>query len=248
MANFVFISDTHSNHKYMKYDVNDFININTQNVLIHSGDVSSMGTKYELEQFINWFKNLKYFDYKIFISGNHDFSFEEKNHNPEKFKWLYELLDKETLSNFNTHYLEDQELIINLYDIDKPLKIYGSPWQPKYHNWAFNIERNSDMLKEKWDMIPNDVDILVTHTPPFGYLDVNNYGQNVGCERLKDKINTITPLVHSFGHIHEDYGVTLIKETFFVNASTSNINYKVVNKPICLNIEQINDKIIVNYE
>lgn len=248
MSKITIISDTHSKHHNMVYDVNNNIDFNTQNILIHCGDISSLGLKYEIENFLNWFKSLKNFDYKIFIAGNHDFYFEEAPYKPNLYPCFNELLNPKELLKDNVYYLQDSELLLDLYDLNRPLKIYGSPWSPKYNDWAFNIERNSEELKNKWDKIPDDVDILITHTPPFGYLDINKFGQNVGCEMLKNKIDTISPLIHCYGHIHEDYRVSLIKETFFVNASISNIYYKPNNKPISMDISLENDKIIVNYE
>jgi hypothetical protein len=46
------------------------------------------------------------------------------------------------------------------------VKIYGSPWLPSYHDWAFNLERGGEVLKQKWEQIPNGTDVLITHGPP----------------------------------------------------------------------------------
>ena len=43
------------------------------------------------------------------------------------------------------------------------LKIYGSPWQPEFGGWAFNVKRGNDILK-KWNKIPTDTDILISYT------------------------------------------------------------------------------------
>ena len=51
---------------------------------------------------------------------------------------------------------------------------------------------------------------------------------------LLKKVNKIKPKLHVFGHIHESYGTIKKEETIFVNASSSNINYQVINQPIIL--------------
>lgn len=83
------------------------------------------------------------------------------------------------------------------------LRIYGSPWQPEYGNWAFNLDRGAP-LKAKWDLIPEGVDILITHGPPKGFGGQTREG-DVGCDDLLEAVNRVKPLIHVFGHIHEGY-------------------------------------------
>jgi hypothetical protein len=117
-------------------------------------------------------------------------------------------------------------------DMDNMVKIWGSPWQPEFHNWAFNLPRG-EKLKEKWDMIPTDVDILVTHGPAFGKLDFVPYdGVNVGCEDLLSKIQEVKPKIHVCGHIHEGYGYVFDGNTHFINAAVLNGRYEFRNKPL----------------
>ena len=49
------------------------------------------------------------------------------------------------------------------------VRIYGSPWQPEFYNWAFNLPRNGEEMKARWDAIPDNTDILITHGPAYGY-------------------------------------------------------------------------------
>jgi Icc-related predicted phosphoesterase len=189
---------------------------------IHSGDVSSRGHDYEIIQFINWYSNLP-FKYKIFIAGNHDFYFEETR----------EEEIKELLSDFpEIIYLNDSGVEI------EGLKIWGSPVQPWFYNWAFN-RKGTDICKH-WDMIPLDTDILITHGPAKGYLDLTLRGDVTGCPYLLEKITELKNLklfVH--GHIHEAYGrVDFPDGGIFVNASTLNFNYNVQNKPIIVEINK----------
>jgi len=117
------------------------------------------------------------------------------------------------------------------------IKIWGSPWQPEFHNWAFNLPRGEKIM-EKWNLIPNDVDILVTHGPAFGKLDFVPYdGLNVGCEDLLIKIQEIKPKIHVSGHIHSGRGVVFSEGTLYVNASVLNDRYEFRNKPITIDFD-----------
>lgn len=85
------------------------------------------------------------------------------------------------------------------------INIYGSPWQPWYHDWAFNLERGEE-IKKKWDLIPQGVDVLITHGPPHKILDKTIEGVDAGCEMLVEAIKRVKPKIHVFGHIHEARG------------------------------------------
>ena len=85
------------------------------------------------------------------------------------------------------------------------LRIFGSPWQPWFHDWAFNLQRGP-ALAEKWALIPDGVDVLVTHGPPAEILDRTVHGEEVGCRDLRDALERVRPRLHLFGHIHEAHG------------------------------------------
>ena len=199
---FTVISDTHNKHSSLKLDGGD--------VLLHCGDFSGKGLEKQIADFNSWL-GLQDFKYKIVIAGNHDFLFEKE---PEKAQSLLT----------NAIYLEDSFTVIN------GIKIYGSPWQPWFYDWAFNLHRGK-ALEEKWDLIPNDTDILLTHGPPYGIKDLTSRTENVGCEDLLKRINQIKPKVHCFGHIHEDSGIWEENGTKFINASICDFNYKPSNQP-----------------
>ena len=130
----------------------------------------------ELKYFLDWYSSLDQYKYKIFIAGNHDWCF-ERNHKESI----------ELLSNYpQLIYLQDQEIIID------GIKIYGSPYQPEFGSWAFNQKRGKE-IQAKWDLIPKDTDILVTHGPPFGIGDFVPYrgGEFVGCKDLTSTILTL---------------------------------------------------------
>lgn len=208
-----FISDT---HRY-EHDVT----IEECDLLIHSGDIDAR-TLDDVIRFYRWFKSLKA-KYKIFVPGNHDFFF-EKNMN----------LCKETFKDANITVLNNESVKVD------HLKIWGSPITPTFFNWAFMADRG-DEIKQFWDMIPEDTDILITHGPPSGIFDYVSRGGNVGCFDLLKTIEKIKPKIHAFGHIHEGYGqLEQIwnddKKTTFINASLMDENYDLVNKPITVEI------------
>lgn len=204
-----FISDTHTKHNQLNLPGGD--------ILIHGGDISNRGSFQDLSSFLSWFEKQDY-KYKIFIAGNHDFCFED-----------YPNQSKEIIKQYNVIYLEDSEVTI------EGIKIWGSPWQPEFCNWAFNLPRGQK-LADKWSLIPEDTDILITHGPPYGILDeaIRNK-EKTGCQDLMDRVSIIKPKVHCFGHIHEQYGTVDCNGTKFINASSVNLHYIICNQPI--NIE-----------
>jgi Icc-related predicted phosphoesterase len=126
--------------------------------------------------------------------------------------------------------LEDDS--VELYGI----KIYGSPWTPTSGcGWGFNAERG-EVILNKWNKIPNDIDVLLTHGPPIGYGDLTIRNDRAGCVELLTTIEQrVKPKFHIFGHIHEDCGMWSNGTTTFINASCD-IRYKATNSPIIFDI------------
>mgnify|MGYP003863014965 CR=1 FL=1 len=222
-----FISDTHNKHNQVTSSLPG------GDLLVHTGDISSMGYKHEIQQFLKWFNSLDNYTHKIFISGNHDWGFQQ---DPKMCQELLEFYDKVT-------YLEDNlELIGD--DYETAVKVWGSPWQPEFYNWAFNLPRNGEELKEKWDMIPMDTDILLTHGPAWGHLDtVVGQTENLGCELLSQRIEFIKPKIHVCGHIHGGYGYYYNGHTHFFNASVLNERYSYANLPFHFEWDSITNQI-----
>ena len=213
------ISDTHNKHTTL----NGFLE--SGELLIHAGDISARGSIKEIESFLDWYDSLDY-DHKIFISGNHDFLFERDIDKARGILTGYKTVD----------YIQDESIEISKDD-DDTIKIWGSPWSPFFHNWAFNLERNSDIMREKWDIIPDDIDILVTHTPPHGILDSNIDYRLCGDELLMERIKSIKPKICIFGHIHEANGHHYDAENdiHFINASVLDHRYYFRNLPKSFN-------------
>jgi Icc-related predicted phosphoesterase len=201
---FVALSDTHGKHNF---------DLPPGDVLLHAGDVSSRGLKSEIQRFLDWFSSLDY-TYKIFIAGNHDFFFEEA---PKE--------EIDAMIPDNLIYLNDSGVEI------EGIKIWGSPIQPWFHDWAFNRKRGPEIQKY-WDLIPTDSDIVITHGPAFGIHDRLVSGMPVGCEDLLPTLQRIAPKVHLCGHIHEAYGERQVGDTLFLNASILNVRYEIANVPI----------------
>ena len=221
-----FISDTHNKHKQIQ-------DLPGGDLLIHAGDISSMGHKHEIQQFCKWFDSLTNYSAVVFIAGNHDFGFEER---PE-----------ETMEIVNSYkwitYLQDNHLSFGP-DMETLVKIYGSPWQPEFHNWAFNLPKNGLELDQKWNDIPEDTDILITHGPAHGYLDtvVGRY-ENLGCELLVNRIKKIKPKIHVCGHIHTGRGYVFDGDTHFINASVLDEQYQYTQKPLTVEWDPVTNNL-----
>jgi Icc-related predicted phosphoesterase len=176
MPRIVLLSDTHN--------CNEQISVPDGDILIHAGDATNRGQVDEIADFNEWFSGFPH-KHKIFVAGNHDWLFETRP------KYARSLLAK------NVVYLQDSAVEIS------GLKIYGSPWQPRFFDWAFNLNRGGEMA-EKWKLIPNEVDILITHGPPFGILDETPRGDFAGCEELRKRVEEIRPQLH-VSNCDEDY-------------------------------------------
>lgn len=142
------------------------------------------------------------------IAGNHCFIFQNSSHLiPKDLPWIY-LQDSGTKIDING----------NVFNI------WGSPWQPIFYNWAFNLTESE--LRQKWNMIPHDTDILLTHGPPRFYGDLTENGQHVGSYTLTERLDQLNIRLHCFGHIHDAVGVYNFKNTTLVNCSYLNEEYE----------------------
>jgi Icc-related predicted phosphoesterase len=204
----VAIADTHGIYREIEIPDGD--------VLIHAGDITKRGKLSELTDFNDWLGEQPH-KHKIIIAGNHDWCFERQKEASIKIIT-------------NAVYLEDQSIEVEGY------KFYGSPWQPWFLSWAFNLQRGQEIQK-KWDLISNDIDVLITHGPAFGILDININGENTGCENLLRKIEELKPKVHVCGHIHEGYGQIVSHGIKFINASVNNERYRPTNNPILFTLD-----------
>ena len=215
-----FISDTHTKHRYCEDDLPG------GDLLIHAGDLMNSGyDENDIWEFLDWFDKQEQYKSHVFIAGNHDRFFENKPDETKNILREYPYLT----------YLQDNSSLCVNEETNEACSIYGSPWQPEFYNWAFNLPRNGEELQNKWNAIPEDIDILITHGPSWGHLDVTPYGNlNVGCELLRVRVDELKPKIHVFGHVHSGYGYKFYNGTHFINASILNERYDYKNKPITI--------------
>jgi predicted phosphohydrolase len=196
----VLLADTHGFH----WD----INIPDGDILIFAGDYCLYGDIDELEDFNTFLGQLPH-QHKIVVAGNHDICLER--------------YPQQSINHLiNAVYLQDQAITL------LGIKFYGSSWQPEFQNWAFNLPFG-EALRQKWDLIPEDTDVLITHGPPYGYGDLTVDTHHAGDQELLDAVRRIKPKINVFGHIHEGYGSYKIRKTRLINASICDGLYRPVN-------------------
>lgn len=202
----VCLSDTHQRHGAVRVPDGD--------LLLVAGDVTRRGHPDELAAFDDWLGALPH-PAKVWVAGNHDFGLQDDPDAPARIRHATYLCDAATTVG--------------------GLTIWGSPWQPVFFDWAFNLPRGAP-LREKWALVPPGTAILVTHGPPRGILDRTQLGEHVGCDDLLDAVRAIRPRLHVFGHIHESAGREERDGTVFVNASVCDLRYRPTNPPIVVDL------------
>lgn len=211
----VAISDTHNQQHGLRMPAGD--------CLIVAGDLTGSGNLNALNIFANWLKEQDY-RYKIVIAGNHDFCFENE----------LAAVARQMIKDAGGIYLENSGCEL------EGIKFWGSPYTPRFFDWAFNVDRGSS-IRRHWDLIPADTNVLITHGPPYGILDaVHNHrthGERVGCHDLLARLEGDLNLdAHFFGHIHCAHGSeertnARGKTTRFMNCAVLSEAYKVTNGP-----------------
>lgn len=185
-------------------------------MIIHSGDASNnrdpIINHNEMWDFKEWWNKLEV-KYKIYVAGNHDTSIYHK------------VFDYRELENENSFYLENDDVEI------EGIKFYGSPYQPLFGNWAF--QRTDNKLFKMWNKIPEDTDVLITHGPPKGILDLaedrNHRLEYCGDKHLFNRVMKIKPKYHLFGHIHN-------------NGNQINVDQRVYNDITFVNSAAVTDR------
>ncbi|KAG1906607.1 Metallo-dependent phosphatase-like protein [Suillus fuscotomentosus] len=198
---FVCISDTHS-HTF---------HIPAGDVLLHAGDLSSWGSLSQLIVTVEWLKSLDH-PVKIMVAGNHDLCLDEMwaqpiyGLPPEEVQQARTYVRSQTAAGL--HYIEHEPFRF-MSSSGRQWKIYGSPAAPLYALGSFQYE-TPDEARVIYNRIPNDTDILMTHTPPFMTLDRTRKGKHAGCHVLSNKLAELHNCrLHVFGHIHECAGAQI---------------------------------------
>lgn len=217
----VCISDTHNRHRKLEIPEGD--------VLIHAGDATMSGKPRELFPFIEWMGKQPH-AVKLFVPGNHDFDV-------EKNIALYKRVCREN----GVYLLIDEPIRIG----EEKLVVYGTPWVPNLSGWAFYGD--SVTLAHRFGRIPDGTQVLITHGPPEGTLDVGPAGNayHIGSAHLALRVGELPDLkLHVFGHIHQGYGQKMVSrlrcgndtEHLAVNAAICTEEYEPTNKPIVVEV------------
>lgn len=224
----IVISDTHDEHIWLNQYLYDPDFNKDVDMIIHAGDsahakIPAINHNAQLN-FIEWYASLP-FRFKIYVPGNH---------NTSEYMISEQIYDDNNIIR----------LIHSSITIDG-INIFGSAYTPTYGTgWAYNIDRHK--LDKYWDQIPKNTDILITHGPPKGILDLtyatNTLTEQVGCKALRNHVlGRVEPNYHIFGHVHDEdnifnYGYRLIGNTTFINASIVNLDTVPINLPIKIEI------------
>lgn len=209
---FITLSDTHGQHRSKK--LNKFLHENPADVLLFVGDYQRNHFDDGID-FIDWLHDLP-FKYKVITFGNHDGNFEYAVN--------------------RTGIYNDIIVLNNDFTVIEGIKIWGSPYSLTFFDWWFM--KSDKELEEIYKEIPDDVNILMTHTPAFGILDMTKDGILTGSMSLLNRIKELKKLkYHVCGHIHEQSGTCAmnkylsLKNIHFINTSVLNEKYQLAHDP-----------------
>lgn len=210
------ISDTHGLHRCIE----DKFPMPDADILIVTGDFTGKGTLDEIEDFNQWLGTLRArYPYIVAICGNHEY----KNMG-EAGEPLERFLDPRRAKDLLPNAVVLEHEVVEVLG----LRIYGSSWCPWHsasrpgdkrasgsvqrcllEQWQASQPEGSQDRRHRFDEIPHDVDILLTHGSPFGIMDCCELGtlQWGGSKALREAVQLARPRAHFFGHMHEQRGV-----------------------------------------
>ena len=216
----VLISDTHNRHRMLKMPEGD--------VLIHAGDFTNKGTEQEIREFDAWLASLDY-QHKIVVPGNHDKGMDSKTKQGG--------VQVTEVTNANVLRGEMVEVM--------GLRVFGLP-----HTLNLPLGREmsafgcgtEEEMKERAGGIPSaNVDILVSHSPPWGIGDTNRTGKHCGSQGLREVVFNADqlPKLWAFGHVHESGGNTYRAKgtkTILMNAASFLRSEEGLRPPVVIDI------------
>lgn len=211
------ISDTHMYHGKLT----DKIIKANPDVLVHCGDMTDSGSIDELTKVIEWLGMIKkkgYADEVCFIAGNHDRALENSA------SLVVKAID------LGIDYLEDTSTSY------KGFSFYGSPWTHGLRGWGFQYDHDNGPGSTVWNKIPDNTDVLITHSPPRGMMSHDR--EDWGCPYLKKRVAEVNPMAHLFGHVHSQHGIVSTEKTLFVNASSWTSQMRIMNDPIVFSLRK----------
>ncbi|GAB1730461.1 hypothetical protein NU195Hw_g2057t1 [Hortaea werneckii] len=212
----VCISDTHNKTPGEGYTLPA-----TGDILIHAGDLTNQGSLSEIQKAVAWLSRQTSFKTKIVIAGNHDLSL-DPDYNPFKHAsgWKVQPSPGEALEcrrllteNDSFVYLQHTSQTIQVPEKGISLKVFGSPYSPDRgrQNWAFQYDVETEAAR-LWSEIPDDTDIVVSHTPAKGVCDASKHWSEGGCPGLLGEgLWRTRPLLHVCGHCHEGRGAKIVR-------------------------------------
>lgn len=200
----VCLSDTHNLHRSITVRMQG-------DLLIHAGDFSFFfEDRPAIRDFNAWLGELP-FQYKVVVPGNHE-------------RIMYDRPELRRLIT-NAKLLINEELIVG------GIKLWGSPVTCDDEAFGYST---ADERRALYKTIPADTDILITHGPPSGVLDVEFSGDGVhrGCLELLTEVQRVNPQVHIFGHVHRSHGAKRIGPTTFINAALLGWSGDLEHRPV----------------
>lgn len=151
-------------------------------ILIHTGDFSHRGKAGEFQAFNFWLGEVAHlYPVRIVVLGNHDTMTYGK-----KFPKMVSLLS-------NATHVPNAEL----FEVCG-LRMLSLPYL-KYESEA--LQAAVATLSEH-----RDIDILLTHAPAYGVLDLSHSQFRCGSKAVAQLVQTVRPTCHLFGHVHEQHG------------------------------------------
>ncbi|KAF2808688.1 Metallo-dependent phosphatase [Mytilinidion resinicola] len=239
---FLIISDTHSSQPFLETPTNGSAThhipfrqpLPKADVLLHCGDLTTIGTLDEYQRTLDMLRDCDA-ELKLVIAGNHDISLDEEYYG-RRGKWMHRrgeydenmpalakaMWTGDRAQRAGVTYLEEGMREFTLASGAR-LRVYSSPYQPEFCDWAFPYNRHEDRFNSAKHVHPDatliaqtpvpdfpSVDVLMTHGPPMGILDRTSRNKPVGCEHLLRAARRCKPRLHCFGHIHEAWGAEKI--------------------------------------
>lgn len=219
----VAMSDTHNYH--------EGVPLPDGNVLVHCGDSTLKGRQGELASFLAWFARTP-FEHRVLIGGNHDWALEAG----------------EVPIPPGVTYLNGQAAQV------AGLRFFGAAWRSR-PAWVKRDDQGNirqgrysafgvmlDEVDDHWSRIPEGTDVVVTHVPPLGLMDLgpvdpDGVQRRRGCPALLARLRQVRPQLHLFGHNHHEVGLRTIEGTTHVNAALLDDEYRLVRPPVVLEVE-----------
>lgn len=203
------VSDTHGRHRELPPIEAD--------LLLHCGDgIAGRGWGREaLADLDAWFGE-QAVDEVVCVGGNHDHA-------------VQQALARGERPFVHARCLVDETVTVG------GLRIHGAPWTPELVGWAFY--RDAAELRRAWAGIPEDLDVLLTHTPAGGTLDRSSSGRSCGCVHLQAALERARPRLHAFGHIHASGGVARQPGGLAVNAAVIERGARGLRPPVLVDLE-----------